>query len=398
MIKRRLDSMNFNGKKALVRVDYNVPLDENLQVRDDLRIRASVPTIQKIRNDGGSVILMSHLGRPGLIPEKKFSLANIIERTSSLLGCEVQFADDCIGEASETKAANLKAREVLLLENLRFHAGEKKGEEDFAARLASLGDVYVNDAFGTAHRAHASTAVIAKFFPDKKVFGYLIERELKAIDKVMNEPERPFTAILGGAKVSGKLEVIEQMLNKVDKLIIGGGMAYTFIKAGGGNIGDSLCQNELLQTASDILAKAKEKHIELLLPEDTLIADRISEDANTQVNGIMNIPEKWMGADIGPASIDTFSQAIASSKTILWNGPMGIFEMPVFANGTKAIATAIEKATANGAYSMIGGGDSVAAVRKFGFEDKMSYISTGGGALIEYIEGKELPGIAAINH
>jgi phosphoglycerate kinase len=390
---------NFKDEKALVRVDFNVPLDENFNITDDTRMRAAVPTIKKILNDGGSVILMSHLGRPKGGPEGKFSLKHLLQHLKELLpGVSVLFANDCIGAEAEQKAKDLKPGEVLLLENLRFYKEEEKGNEEFAKKLASLGDVYVNDAFGTAHRAHASTAVIAQFFPpDKRMFGLLMNAEVSNADKVLNSSEKPFTAILGGAKVSDKIEIIENLLNKANNIIIGGGMAYTFLKAQGKEIGNSLCEEDKLDLANDILSKAKEKNVVFLLPVDSVIADKFSEDADTKIVDNDHIEKGWMGLDIGRDSINLFSQTIFESKTILWNGPMGVFEMQKFQRGTKAIAEAIAKATQNGAYSLVGGGDSVAAVNEFQLADKVSYVSTGGGALLEYFEGKELPGIKAIN-
>ena len=390
---------NFKDEKALVRVDFNVPLDENFNITDDTRMRAAVPTIKKILNDGGSVILMSHLGRPKGGPEGKFSLKHLLQHLKELLpGVSVLFANDCIGAEAEQKAKDLKPGEVLLLENLRFYKEEEKGNEEFAKKLASLGDVYVNDAFGTAHRAHASTAVIAQFFPpDKRMFGLLMNAEVSNAEKVLNSSEKPFTAILGGAKVSDKIEIIENLLNKANNIIIGGGMAYTFLKAQGKEIGNSLCEEDKLDLANDILSKAKEKNVVFLLPVDSVIADKFSEDADTKIVDNDHIEKGWMGLDIGRDSINLFSQTIFESKTILWNGPMGVFEMQKFQRGTKAIAEAIAKATQNGAYSLVGGGDSVAAVNEFHLADKVSYVSTGGGALLEYFEGKELPGIKAIN-
>jgi phosphoglycerate kinase len=390
---------NFKDEKALVRVDFNVPLDENFNITDDTRMRAAVPTIKKILNDGGSVILMSHLGRPKGGPEGKFSLKHLLQHLKELLpGVSILFANDCIGAEAEQKAKDLKPGEVLLLENLRFYKEEEKGNEEFAKKLASLGDVYVNDAFGTAHRAHASTAVIAQFFPpDKRMFGLLMNAEVSNADKVLNSSEKPFTAILGGAKVSDKIEIIENLLNKANNIIIGGGMAYTFLKAQGKEIGNSLCEEDKLDLANDILSKAKEKNVVFLLPVDSVIADKFSEDADTKIVDNDHIEKGWMGLDIGRDSINLFSQTIFESKTILWNGPMGVFEMQKFQRGTKAIAEAIAKATQNGAYSLVGGGDSVAAVNEFHLADKVSYVSTGGGALLEYFEGKELPGIKAIN-
>ncbi|MBO9152188.1 phosphoglycerate kinase [Chitinophaga sp. GCM10012297] len=389
---------NFKGQKALIRVDFNVPLNDQLEITDDTRMQAAVPTIKKILADGGSVILMSHLGRPKDGPADKYSLKHLVNRLVKLLGgATVKFAEDCIGEPAEKAAANLQPGEVLLLENLRFHKQEEKGDKTFAGQLSKLGDVYVNDAFGTAHRAHASTAVIAEFFPaDKKMFGLLMEAETSSAEKVLHSAEKPFTAILGGAKVSDKILIIENLLAKANNIIIGGGMAYTFLKAQGKEIGNSLVENDKLDLALELLAKAKSLGVQLLIPEDSVAADKFAADANTQQVSNDNIPSGWMGLDIGPKAIATFSDVIAASKTILWNGPMGVFEMPAFQGGTKAVAEAIVKATAGGAFSLVGGGDSVAAVNQFGLADKVSYVSTGGGAMLEYFEGKVLPGIAAI--
>ncbi len=391
---------NFKNEKALVRVDFNVPLDEQFTITDDTRMHAAIPTIKKILDDGGSVILMSHFGRPKKGPEDKFTLKHLLPHLKELLpGTTVLFADDCIGEDAQQKSKNLKPGEVLLLQNLRFHKEEEKGDEAFAKKLSELGDVYVNDAFGTAHRAHASTAVIAQFFPaDKKMFGSLMNAEISNADKVLNSSEKPFTAILGGAKVSDKIEIIENLLKKVDNIIIGGGMAYTFLKAKGNEIGSSLCEEDKLDLANEILSKAKEKNVEIYLPADSVVADKFADDANTKTVNNDHIEKGWMGLDIGPESIRQFSKVILESKTILWNGPMGVFEMKKFQQGTKAVAEAIAKATENGAYSLVGGGDSVAAVNEFHLADKVSYVSTGGGALLEYFEGKELPGIKAINN
>lgn len=392
------NSFNFSGHKALVRVDFNVPLDADFNITDDTRMRAAVPTIQKIRKDGGSVILMSHLGRPKSGPEDKFSLRHLVPHLSELLGCQVKFTDDCIGESATSAANSLKPGEVLLLENLRFHPEETKGDKEFAKQLSSLGDVYVNDAFGTAHRAHASTAVIAQFYQaDNKMFGLLMDAEIKNANKVLHHSEKPFTAILGGAKVSDKILIIENLMERVQHLIIGGGMTYTFLKAQGKEIGTSLCEEDKLGVAKEILEKASRKNIQILLPVDSIIADKFAADA--QINAVDNdhIPNGWMGLDIGERSIAEFNKVILASKTILWNGPMGVFEMKPFQNGTKAIAEAVAKATKAGAFSLIGGGDSVSALNQFGLEKEVSYVSTGGGAMLEYFEGKELPGIAAIN-
>jgi len=394
---KTIDDLNFSGKKALIRVDFNVPLDDDFNITDDNRIKGAKPTIEKILKDGGAVILMSHLGRPKDGPTDKFSLKHIVDHLSKELNVKVQFANDCIGTEAIEKAKDLKAGEVLLLENLRFYKEEEKGDRAFAEKLAALGDVYVNDAFGTAHRAHASTAVIANFFPQAKYFGYLMASELKNAEKVLNNPERPFTAIMGGAKVSDKLELIEALLAKVDNLIIGGGMAYTFVKAKGGEIGQSLVELDKLDLANSLVEKAKEKGVKLLLPKDSQIADKFANDANVYDGANDEIPADKMGLDIGAASAAEFSDIIKSSKTILWNGPMGVFEMDTFAKGTKIVAEAVVDATKGGAFSLIGGGDSAAAVTKFKMTDDVSYVSTGGGALLEYMEGKELPGVKAIN-
>ena len=389
---------NFANQKALIRVDFNVPLNDKYEITDDTRIRAAIPTIKKILGDGGSVILMSHLGRPKDGPTEKYSLKHLVKHISDLLGgATVLFANDCIGEQAEMTAKMLRPGEVLLLENLRFHKEEEKGDEAFAQKLAKLGDVYVNDAFGTAHRAHASTAVIAKFFPaGKKMFGLLMESEVKNAEKILHDSQKPFTAIIGGAKVSDKILILENLLEKATDIIIGGGMAYTFMKAEGGNIGNSLCEGDRVQTALDLLKRASEKGVCIHLPADSVIADKFDANANTSASPSNNIPQGWMGLDIGPNACDQFSNVIKKSKTILWNGPMGVFEMEKFQHGTKAIAVAVANATEKGAFSLVGGGDSVAAVNQFGFSDKVSYVSTGGGAMLEYFEGKELPGIAAI--
>lgn len=395
----KFSSYNFAGQKALVRVDFNVPLDkQSLAITDDTRMKATIPTIQKILNDGGSAILMSHLGRPKDGPEDKSSLKHLVKHLSELLGgTTVLFANDCIGEQAYTTANMLKPGEVLLLENLRFYKEEEKGDEKFAEKLSKLGTVYVNDAFGTAHRAHASTAVIAKFFPaEKRMFGLLMEAEVASAEKVMHDTQKPFVAIIGGAKVSDKILIIENLLERATDIIIGGGMAYTFMKAEGGKIGNSLCEEDRLQTALDLLKKADEKGVCIHLPSDSIIADKFAGDAATAGAPSNNIPDGWMGLDIGAEACAQFSNVIKKSKTILWNGPMGVFEMSKFQHGTKAIATAIAASTQAGAFSLVGGGDSVSAVNQFGFADKVSYVSTGGGALLEYFEGKELPGIAAI--
>lgn len=394
---KTIDNLNFSGKKALIRVDFNVPLDKDFNITDDNRIQGALPTIKKILADGGSVILMSHLGRPKEGPTEKYSLKHIVKHLSEVLGTEVQFADDCIGVQAAEKAAALKGGDVLLLENLRFYKEEEKGDEAFAEKLSKLGDVYVNDAFGTAHRAHASTAVIAKFFSDAKYFGYLMAGELANAEKVLNNPERPFTAIMGGAKVSDKILLIERLLEKVDNLLIGGGMAYTFAKAKGGKIGNSLVEEDKLDLALSLIEKAEAKGVKLILPTDSVVANKFAADADTDVAQNDDIKEGWMGLDIGPDAVNVYKQVVAESKTILWNGPMGVFEMEKFEAGTKAVAEAVVEATEKGAFSLIGGGDSAAAVAKFGFEEKVSYVSTGGGALLEYMEGKELPGVKAIN-
>ena len=395
----RFTSHNFAGQKALVRVDFNVPLDANYNITDDTRMKATIPTIKKILGDGGMVILMSHLGRPKDGPTEKYSLQHLVKHLHRLLGgsTNVFFAGDCIGEQAKTTSDMLRSGEVLLLENLRFYKEEEKGDEAFAEKLSKLGDVYVNDAFGTAHRAHASTAVIAKFFPgDKKMFGLLMEGEVSSAEKVLHGSEKPFTAIIGGAKVSDKILIIENLLERATDIIIGGGMAYTFMKARGGKIGNSLCEDDRLETAKEILEKAKAKNVSIHLPEDSVIADKFDANANTQTSPSDAIPDGWMGLDIGGKAVGIFSEVIGKSKTILWNGPMGVFEMEKFQNGTKSIALAVADATSKGAFSLVGGGDSVAAVNQFNLADKVSYVSTGGGAMLEYFEGKVLPGIAAV--
>jgi len=391
-----IENASFAGKKVLVRVDFNVPLNEQYQVSDDTRIRATIPSIQKIIAGGGAVILMSHLGRPKGGPEAKYSLKHIVPVLEHLIGRQVLFAGDCIGETAKHAASNLKSGEILLLENLRFHPEEEKGDVEFARQLSVLGDIYMNDAFGTAHRAHASTAVIAQFFPENKLFGYVMQGEINAIDKVLLQPERPFTAIMGGAKVSSKISIIENVLDKVDHLIIGGGMMFTFVRALGGQTGSSLVEEDRLDLALQLIEMARQKGVQLHIPTDTIAADAFNEKANTQVCAAGNIPDGWMGLDIGPASIAQFSNVITASRTILWNGPMGVFEMEKFSGGTRALGEAIVKATNSGAYSLVGGGDSVAAVNKFGIAEAVSYVSTGGGALLEYMEGIELPGVKAI--
>ena len=414
-----IDQFNFAGKKAFVRVDFNVPLDADFHITDDTRIRAALPTLKKILADGGSVIIGSHLGRPKKV-EDKFSLRHILAHVSQLLGVEVKFAPDCVGDEARELAQNLKPGEALLLENLRFYAEEegkprglaedaseeekaaakkavKESQKEFTKKLAALADVYVNDAFGTAHRAHASTALIAAYFDaDHKLFGYLMGKEVDAVNKVMQDIRRPFTAIMGGSKVSSKIDIIENLLGKVDNLILTGAMTYTFAKAAGGNIGNSLCEDDKLDLAREIVAKAKANGVNLVLSTDSKIADAFSNDAKTDFAQNDNIPSGWIGMDIGPESIRAYREVILGSKTILWNGPTGVFEMDNFADGSRAVAEAIAEATANGAFSLVGGGDSVACVNKFGYADKVSYVSTGGGALLEAIEGKKLPGIAAI--
>jgi len=389
---------DFKGQKALIRVDFNVPLNDKYEITDDNRIRAAVPTIKKILNDGGSVILMSHLGRPKDGPTEKYSLKHLIQHLSELLGgTTVLFANDCIGEQAYLTAGMIRPGEVLLLENLRFYKEEEKGDKVFAEKLSKLGDLWINDAFGTAHRAHASTAIIAEFFPaEKRMFGLLMEGEVASAEKVLHKSEKPFVAIIGGAKVSDKILIIENLLERATDIIIGGGMAYTFMKARGGKIGNSLCEEDRLATALEILQKAKEKNVSIHLPEDSVIADKFDANANTAVAPSDAIPDGWMGLDIGPKAAGIFTEVIKKSKTILWNGPMGVFEMEKFQKGTRAVAVAIAEATESGAFSLVGGGDSVAAVNQFGFADKVSYVSTGGGAMLEYFEGKVLPGIAAV--
>lgn len=393
---KTVENYNFSGQKALIRVDFNVPLDADFNVTDDTRIRAALPTINKILADNGAVILMSHLGRPKEGPAEKYSLKHVVNHLSKLLGKPVAFASDCIGDVAKTAANALKPGEVLLLENLRFHKEEEKGDMNFAKQLSELGTFYVNDAFGTAHRAHASTAVIAQFFPDKKCFGYVMSGELASVNKVLTSAEKPFTAIMGGAKVSDKILILQQLINKADNIIIGGGMAFTFVKAQDGNIGKSLVEADKLDIALDILKDAKAKGVNIYIPTDAVVADNFANDANTQTVDIKAIPDSWMGLDIGPATEKTYADVIASSKTILWNGPMGVFEMSAFEHGTKAVAEAIVSATKKGAYSLIGGGDSVAAINKYNYANDVSYVSTGGGALLEYIESGNLPGVEAV--
>jgi phosphoglycerate kinase len=392
---KNVDNLSFKGKKALVRVDFNVPLDKNFNITDDTRIQAALPTIQKILDDGGSVILMSHLGRPKGGPEDKYSLRHLFVPIEKVLDRPIKFASNCIGPEAEVLAEGLKPGEVLLLENLRFHKEEEEGDRDFAEKLSKLGDVYVNDAFGTAHRAHASTAVIAEFFYDK-VCGYLMLSELKNAEKVLGNPARPYTAIMGGAKIADKILIIEELLEKVDNLIIGGGMSYTFAKALGGTIGDSLLEEDKLDFVLELMEKAKVKGVNLVLPDDTVISKAFANDAEQRMANKGEIPDGWMGLDIGPKTREKFAVVIKESKTILWNGPMGVFEMDSFDKGTKAVAEAVVAATKTGAYSLIGGGDSAAAVNKFGYGEEVSFVSTGGGALLELMEGKVLPGVAAL--
>lgn len=391
----KITDFNFKDKKALIRVDFNVPLNTDFKVADTTRIEAAKPSIIKVLKEGGSVILMSHLGRPKGV-DSQFSLSHIVDTVSEILGVTVKFVSNCVGVEVEKAVADLQNGEVLLLENLRFHPEEKAGDKTFAEQLSKLGDIYVNDAFGTAHRAHASTTIIAQFFPDAKCFGYLLAQEIESIKRVLEDSQKPVTAILGGAKVSSKIGVIENILDKVDHIIIGGGMTFTFIKAKGGNIGDSLCEDDKLEMAQDILNKAKAKGVKIHLPIDVVIADSFSNDAKTDVVPVGAIPDGWMGLDSGPQTNIIFSFIIAQSKTILWNGPVGVFEMPKFAKGTIELGHAVADATADGAFSLVGGGDSVAAVKQFGFANKVSYVSTGGGAMLEMLEGKTLPGIAAI--
>ena len=395
IIMKTVNDFNFKNKKAIIRVDFNVPLDENFNVTDATRIEAAKPTIDKILADGGSVILMSHLGRPKGV-EEKYSLKHILKTASAILGVPVQFAANCIGAEAKAASDKLQAGEVLLLENLRFHAEEEAGDVAFAKELASLGDIYVNDAFGTAHRAHASTTIIAQFFPNDKCFGTLLAKEIESLNKVLNNSVKPVTAVLGGSKVSSKITVIENILDKVDHMIIGGGMTFTFVKALGGKIGDSICEDDKQELALEILRLAKEKGVQIHIPVDVVAGDKFSNDANTQVVDVRAIPDGWEGMDAGPKSLEQFKKVILESKTILWNGPLGVFEMPTFAKGTIALGEFIAESTANGAFSLVGGGDSVAAVKQFGFEDKVSYVSTGGGAMLEMLEGRVLPGIAAI--
>lgn len=393
---KTIKDFNFKDKKALIRVDFNVPLDADFNVTDDNRIVAAKPTIEKITNDGGIAILMSHLGRPKNGPEDKYSLKHIVSKVEEVLGKKVTFVSDSVGTEVETVVANAKPGDVFLLENLRFYAEEEKGDENYAKQLANLGDVYVNDAFGTAHRAHASTTIVAQFFPENKCFGFLLAKEIESIDKVLNSTEKPVTAVLGGSKVSSKITIIENILDKIDHMIIGGGMTFTFIKALGGNIGNSIVEDDKLELALEIMEKAKAKNVQIHLPIDMLIADRFSNDANTQIVNVNEIPDGWQGLDVGPKTLESLKPVIAESKIILWNGPLGVFELEKFSQGTISLGNFIAEATANGTFSLVGGGDSVAAVKQFGLEPKMSYVSTGGGAMLEMLEGKTLPGIAAV--
>ena len=392
---KTINDLNFSGKKALIRVDFNVPLDDNFQVTDDTRIQSAKSTIIKILEDGGSCILMSHLGRPKGV-QNEFSLHHIIESLQDVLGVQVKFVNNCVGPKAEEAASDLKSGEILLLENLRFHEEEKSGEKNFAKQLSKLGDIYVNDAFGTAHRAHASTTIVAQFFEDKKCFGYLLAQEIESIQRVMQTGEKPVLAVLGGAKVSSKITIIENILDKVDHLIIGGGMTFTFIKAQGGSVGDSICEDDKMALALDILKQAEAKNVKIHLPVDVLAANAFSNEAETKVIDVTKIPDGWQGLDAGPKSKTNFHDVVMQCRTILWNGPLGVFEMETFANGTIELGNSIAEATKKGAFSLVGGGDSVAAVKQFGFENKVSYVSTGGGAMLESLEGKILPGIAAI--
>ena len=392
---KTINDFNFQNKKALIRVDFNVPLNDAFEVTDATRIEAAKATIIKVLEDGGSAVLMSHLGRPKGV-EEKYSLKHIVAKVADVIGVQVKFVDDCIGDKVAEAIKGLQNGEILLLENLRFYSEEKSGDDDFAEQLSQWGDVYVNDAFGTAHRAHASTTIVAKYFPEDKCFGHLLATEIESIDKVLNNSEKPVLAILGGAKVSSKITVIENILDKIDHLIIGGGMTFTFIKAQGGSIGNSLVEDDKLELALEILAKAKSKNVEVHLPVDAVIADNFSNDANTKVVRVNEIPDGWMGLDSGEITAEIFEKVVSQCKTILWNGPLGVFEMETFAKGTIALGNAIDKATQNGAFSLVGGGDSVAAVKQFGFAEKVSYVSTGGGAMLEMLEGKTLPGIDAI--
>ncbi len=391
-----INDFNFENKKALIRVDFNVPLDENFNVSDATRIEAAKPSIIKVLEDGGSAVLMSHLGRPKGTRNPDLSLKHICEKVSEIIGVTVKFVEDSVGEVAEKAVADLKSGEILLLENLRFYSEETSGDLAFAEQLSKLGDIYINDAFGTAHRAHASTTVVAQFFPENKCFGTLLAKEIESIEKVMQTGEKPVLAILGGAKVSSKITIIENILDKVDHLIVGGGMTYTFVKAQGGKVGDSICEDDKMELALEILKQAKEKGVEVHIPVDVLAADDFSNNANTQVVDVDKIPDGWQGLDAGPKTLEIFKEVILKSKTILWNGPIGVFEMESFAKGTIALGNYIDASTQEGAFSLVGGGDSVAAVKQFGFQDKVSYVSTGGGAMLESLEGKTLPGIAAI--
>lgn len=392
---KTVQDFNFSGQKAIIRVDFNVPLDSDFNVLDANRIEGAKPTVDKILTDGGAVILMSHLGRPQGV-ESKYSLAHIVSKVSEVLGVPVKFAADCIGSIAEEAVANLKSGEVLLLENLRFYKEEEAGEIEFSKKLASLGDIYVNDAFGTAHRAHASTTIMAQFFENKKCFGTLLAKEIDSLNRVLKNSERPVTAVLGGSKVSSKITVIENILDKVDHMIIGGGMTFTFIKALGGRVGNSICEDDKLELALDILRQAKEKKVQIHLPVDVVAANAFANDAETKISAVNQIEDGWQGLDAGPQSLENFKEIIMASKTILWNGPLGVFEMESFSNGTITLGNYIAEATAQGAFSLVGGGDSVSAVKQFGLESKMSYVSTGGGAMLEMLEGRTLPGIAAI--
>ena len=394
----QIDGYHFTGKRVLIRVDFNVPLDADFTITDDTRIKAALKTIKKVMNDGGKVILMSHLGRPKSGPENKFSLKHLVKHISALLDKEVKFAEDCIGEKAASVVQSMQNGDVTLLENLRFYKEEEAGDEFFAGQLAENGDVYINDAFGTAHRAHASTAVIAKFFPTDKLFGYLMEDEVQSIDRVLNSTAKPVTAIIGGSKVSSKISILENLMNRCNNILIGGGMAFTFIKALGGNVGASLVEDDKLDLAKALIEKAKNNHVNLVLPTDAVIADKFAPDAQTQIAAIDQIAEGWMGLDIASNSIENYRQIILNSKTILWNGPMGVFEMEKFAHGTIEIAKALVEATDKGAFTLVGGGDSVAAINQFALADKVSYVSTGGGAMLEALEGIDLPGIAAIKN
>jgi len=392
---KTINDFNFKNQKALIRVDFNVPLNDAFEVTDTTRIEAAKSTIIKVLEDGGSAILMSHLGRPKGV-EEKYSLKHIVEKVSEVIGVQAKFVDDCVGENVSQAVANLQDGEILLLENLRFHGEEKAGDEDFAKQLSEWGDVYVNDAFGTAHRAHASTTIVAQFFPENKCFGNLLAKEIESIDKVLNNSEKPVLAVLGGAKVSSKITVIENILDKVDHLIVGGGMTFTFVKAQGGSVGDSICEDDKMSLALEILAKAKEKNVQIHIPVDVVAADDFSNNANTQVVDVNQIPDGWQGLDAGPKTLENFDKVVNECKTILWNGPLGVFEMESFAKGTISLGHSIDRATQNGAFSLVGGGDSVAAVKQFGFANKVSYVSTGGGAMLETLEGKTLPGINAM--